>query len=46
MARRGRGEGSIYHLVFGIREESGVPVGVCGLQGIDADREILQLEKR
>jgi hypothetical protein len=31
-------------LIFGIREESGVPTELCGLQGINADAEILRLE--
>jgi len=32
------------HLIYGIREESGEPVELCGLQNIDADAEILRLE--
>lgn len=32
------------HLVFGIREDNGTPVDVCGLPGIDPDAEILRLE--
>ncbi len=32
------------HLVFGVREEYGVPVEVNGLHGIDTDKEILRLE--
>jgi len=32
------------YLVFGIREESGVPVEICGLQDIDSDAEVLRLE--
>lgn len=34
------------HLIFGIEEEAGVPVNLCGLQGIDPDAEILRLENR
>jgi len=32
------------HLIIGVREESGVPVEICGLQNIDSDDEILRLE--
>ena len=32
------------HLIFGIREEKGVPVEVCGLPGIDPDPEVLRLQ--
>jgi hypothetical protein len=32
------------HLIFGIEENEGIPVKVCGLQGIDPDAEILRLE--
>ncbi len=32
------------HLVYGIAEENGVPVKICGLAGIDPDKEILRLE--
>jgi hypothetical protein len=32
------------HLIYGIREESGIPVELCGLQNIDADAQILRLE--
>jgi len=32
------------HLLLGIKEESGLPVGISGLQGINADAEILRLE--
>lgn len=32
------------HLIFGIREENGVAVEVCGLPGIDPDGEVLRLE--
>jgi len=34
------------HLIFGVEEEAGVPVNLCGLQGIDPDAEILRLENR
>jgi hypothetical protein len=32
------------HLVFGVKEQGGVPVELCGLQGINADEEINRLE--
>jgi hypothetical protein len=32
------------HLVYGVAEENGVPVKICGLSGIDPDHEILRLE--
>jgi len=32
------------HLIFGIRERSGVPSELCGLQNINADAEIMRLE--
>lgn len=32
------------HLIYGIKEVSGEPVELCGLQNIDADAEILRLE--
>jgi schlafen family protein len=32
------------HLIYGIREESGIPIELCGLQDIDADAQILRLE--
>jgi len=32
------------HLIYGIKEESGVPVGIPGLRNIDPDAEILRLE--
>src|ERR1700752_1975983 len=32
------------HLIYGIREESGIPVELCSLQNIDADAQILRLE--
>jgi hypothetical protein len=32
------------HLIFGIVEDEGVPVDVCGLPGIDPDAEILRME--
>ncbi|VVB96997.1 Putative DNA-binding domain protein [uncultured archaeon] len=32
------------YLIFGIRELSGVPVELCGLQNINADSEILRIE--
>jgi hypothetical protein len=32
------------HLIFGIREEGGEPVKLCGLQIADPDAEILRLE--
>jgi len=32
------------HLIYGLREESGEPVELCGLQSINADNEILRLE--
>lgn len=32
------------HLIFGIRESSGVPVELCGLQNINVDSEILRIE--
>lgn len=32
------------HLIYGIREEEGVPQEICGLEVTDADAEILRLE--
>ncbi len=32
------------HLIYGIREESGIPVELCGIQITNADAEILRLE--
>jgi hypothetical protein len=32
------------HLLFGIEEDAGVPVQICGLQDIDPDADILRLE--
>lgn len=32
------------YLIFGIKEEAGIAVEVCGLQDIDADAEVLRLE--
>jgi hypothetical protein len=32
------------HLLYGIDEENGVPVRICGLSDIDPDHEILRLE--
>ena len=32
------------HLVFGMKEQGGMPVELCGLQGINADKEINRLE--
>jgi predicted HTH transcriptional regulator len=32
------------HLIFGIRESSGMPVELCGMQNINADSEILRIE--
>ena len=32
------------HLVYGMREKSGVPVALLGLPGINPDSEILRLE--
>lgn len=32
------------HLIYGIREETGIPEELCGLQNIDADAQILRLE--
>lgn len=32
------------HLLLGIKEEAGLPVEISGLQGINADAEILRLE--
>ena len=32
------------YLIYGIKEESGIPVEVCGLAGINPDAEILRLE--
>ncbi|MDF0590444.1 ATP-binding protein [Methanotrichaceae archaeon Mx] len=32
------------HLIYGIDEENGIPVRICGLVDIDPDREILRLE--
>lgn len=32
------------YLIYGIEEEKGEPVRICGLHGIDPDKEILRLE--
>jgi len=32
------------HLIYGISEENGVPVDLCGLSNINPDAEILRLE--
>lgn len=32
------------HLIYGIDEENGIPVRICGLSDIDPDHEILRLE--
>ncbi len=32
------------HLVYGIKEDDGVPVEICGLQDINPDEEILRME--
>jgi hypothetical protein len=32
------------HLIFGIREENGVPADVCGIPDADVDAQLLQLE--
>lgn len=32
------------HLIFGIEEDEGVPVRICGLQNIDPDAEVLRLQ--
>ncbi len=32
------------HLVFGMVEEGGMPVDVCGLHGVDADAQLLRIE--